>query len=171
MKNKKLRVILMSATSDAALYASYFGGNVASVEIAGTTFDVEDHWLPEALARTGFYVNRQGSVSAGSAWWAEHDTGNGNDDNEWEGKQDSESSVGDMSNLTMNRPVPLDLVAATVLEIDSSEAHGAVLVFLSGLDEIVRVASLLRSTDQIDRLLVVCIVQCVWRAIEPLVHR
>lgn len=146
----------MSATSDAVLYSSYFGGNVAQLEIAGTTFDVEDHWLPEILGRTGFYVDRRGGVRAGSAWWSEHDTG-GADNDDSEGYEDNDSSVGDLSILSMNRPVPLDLVAATVLEIDSAEEAGAVLVFLSGLDEIVRVASLLRSTDQISKLLVVCL--------------
>jgi ATP-dependent RNA helicase DHX36 len=48
-----LRVVLMSATVNADLFAAYFGG-CPTVEIPGFTFPVERHFLEEVVRRTGY---------------------------------------------------------------------------------------------------------------------
>lgn len=51
-----LRVVLMSATLDARVFAEYFGGEgkVKVVEIRGRMFPVEDYYLDQVLEKTRF---------------------------------------------------------------------------------------------------------------------
>eukprot|EP00658_Telonema_sp_P-2_P026988 TRINITY_DN2094_c0_g2_i1.p1 TRINITY_DN2094_c0_g2~~TRINITY_DN2094_c0_g2_i1.p1 ORF type:complete len:230 (+),score=50.46 TRINITY_DN2094_c0_g2_i1:31-720(+) len=92
--NKSLRVIMMSATSDAALYCSYFENhNVGSVEIAGTTFPVADIFLEEVLGRTGFTVDRRGAIRANSPWWSDNGAWDLEDDNPNPNSEDSHHGV------------------------------------------------------------------------------
>ena len=51
--NPKLTVILMSATLNAAGFASYFGG-AGTLHIPGRTFPIEDHFLEDAIEATGY---------------------------------------------------------------------------------------------------------------------
>lgn len=55
-ERKDLRVVLMSATLDARVFAEYFGGEgkVKMVEIMGRMFPVEDYYLDQVIARTRF---------------------------------------------------------------------------------------------------------------------
>ncbi|XP_057836975.1 DExH-box ATP-dependent RNA helicase DExH1 isoform X1 [Cryptomeria japonica] len=58
----KLHVILMSATVEAELFASYFkqklGADTAIVNIPGYTFPVQDFYLEDVLELTGYNVGR-----------------------------------------------------------------------------------------------------------------
>lgn len=55
-ERKDLRVVLMSATLDARVFAEYFGGEgkVKMVEIMGRMFPVEDYYLDQVIAKTRF---------------------------------------------------------------------------------------------------------------------
>lgn len=60
-----LRVVAMSATVDAALFAKYFTDKVPGgcpvVEIPGRTFPVVEYRLEDAIEATGCGVSRDGS--------------------------------------------------------------------------------------------------------------
>ncbi|WFD30080.1 RNA helicase [Malassezia sp. CBS 17886] len=61
-RNPDLRVVLMSATIDAAAFQAYFGG-APCVHIPGRTFPVAEHYLEDVVAQTGF-VSRAPSARA-----------------------------------------------------------------------------------------------------------
>ena len=51
--NPNLRVVLMSATLNAAGFAAYFGG-AAMLHIPGRTFPIDDYFLEDAIEATGY---------------------------------------------------------------------------------------------------------------------
>ena len=56
MRRTSLKIVLMSATVDADIFSSYFGGpeKVARVHIEGRTYPVQDVYLDTVLRKTGF---------------------------------------------------------------------------------------------------------------------
>ncbi|KDD73122.1 hypothetical protein H632_c2511p0, partial [Helicosporidium sp. ATCC 50920] len=70
-KRKDLRVVLMSATADAQLFASYYerglGERVGFVDIPGRTFPVRVEFLEEVLQRTGFLVGKKSKWAKGGS--------------------------------------------------------------------------------------------------------
>jgi len=60
-RRRDLRVVLMSATADATLFANYFrqdGASVSLVNIPGFTYPVRELYLEDVLERTGFVVGQ-----------------------------------------------------------------------------------------------------------------
>lgn len=55
--NKKLKVILMSATIDSELFSSYFD-NCPVINVPGRMFDVEIMHLGDVLMETGYKSNK-----------------------------------------------------------------------------------------------------------------
>lgn len=55
-----LRVILMSATLDADRFAAYWGVNTPRMHIPGRTFPVQDFFLEDVLALTGYIPPKKG---------------------------------------------------------------------------------------------------------------
>ncbi|KAL2753890.1 hypothetical protein ACRALDRAFT_2043028 [Sodiomyces alcalophilus JCM 7366] len=117
MKTRKnhLKLILMSATLDAASFKDYFasqGLDVGLVEIPGRTYPVEDYYLDDIVSMTGFRANT--------------------DDMDGETVGKTIQSLGHRINY--------DLLTETVstidLELSYSEKSGGILVFLPGVAEI-----------------------------------
>ncbi|MCJ1275160.1 hypothetical protein MMC21_002960 [Puttea exsequens] len=122
-KRKDLKVILMSATLDAGVFDRYFSttARVATIEISGRTFPVEDYYLDDIIRLTGF-----GSKSRNSK------------------THESDAEDGDPSVAAAIQGVGMrinyDLIASTVQAIDSQlgSQDGGILVFLPGTMEINR---------------------------------
>ena len=124
--NKRLRVVLMSATLDSQAFIDYFGGlkRVGSVNIAGRTFPVKDFYLDDVIHMTNFQPGRYAI----------------DDDDELplEGMMDQLSMGKTIQRLGVG--INYDLIAATVRHIDQSlgSKDGAILIFLPGTLEIDR---------------------------------
>ena len=122
-QRKDLKVILMSATLDAAVFERYFSGTstVGRIEIQGRTYSVEDYYLDDVLRLTGF------------------DTGSRNANFEEDEADGAEVSVaGAIQRIGMR--INYNLIAATVRAIDSQlgNQEGGILIFLPGTMEIDR---------------------------------
>ncbi|KAF2087876.1 P-loop containing nucleoside triphosphate hydrolase protein [Saccharata proteae CBS 121410] len=126
-QRKDLKVILMSATLDAEVFAKYFEaavGKVGMIEIQGRTHPVQDYYVDDVVRMSGF---------------------NGHTfDEEWDEevaqKQMSESLKG------IGMRINYDLIAQTVQMIDAQlgSQDGGVLIFLPGTMEIDRTIQALR---------------------------
>ncbi|KAI9836694.1 MAG: hypothetical protein M1838_005003 [Thelocarpon superellum] len=164
------KVVLMSATMDTDLFAGYFqsssedgsGTACPSLTVPGRTFPVHEKYLDEILA-----ILRQHDSTAlrlldedrdtRAYLQIEHDLQQGRIHRHIGGADSGEvaidwktrrvvSSDGEVSTSTEREDglVPLGLVALTVAHIAQTSDEGAILVFLPGLDEILKTAQLLR---------------------------
>lgn len=139
-KRKDLKLILMSATLDAAVFEDYFkpGGNVGRVEISGRTYPVEDYYLDDVVRMTGFNAGRGGRP---------------NDDDEDTAGMDADIKTA-IQNIGMR--INYDLINQTVKEIDAELTHlrqdGGILIFLPGVMEISRALDSLRSIPNLHAL-------------------
>ncbi|EFX01197.1 dead deah box DNA helicase [Grosmannia clavigera kw1407] len=125
-----LRLVLMSATLDAATFRDYFardGLSVASVEIAGRTFPVEDLYLDDVIRATGFGLDGAGR------------RGGGGGDNEADPVAKAIQQLGSR----INYGLVADTVRAIDEELTRTNDAGAVLVFLPGVAEINQVCGML----------------------------
>ncbi|KAL8829617.1 MAG: hypothetical protein Q9191_001910, partial [Dirinaria sp. TL-2023a] len=118
-----LKVVLMSATLEAGVFESYFGGpsKVAKIEIQGRTFPVEDFYLDDVIRFTGFTNNTYNKSSKEEDW------------------DDDETSVaGAIQGL--GQKINYELIASTVQAIDAhlGSQDGGILIFLPGTLEIDR---------------------------------
>ncbi|KAK3940754.1 putative ATP-dependent RNA helicase ucp12 [Diplogelasinospora grovesii] len=147
-KRRDLKLVLMSATLDAAAFKDYFTADhpnmpVGLVEIAGRTYPVTDYYLDDVIRMTGFSFpdNRYGRYD--------------NDDN-----RDSKpsSSLQDNNVDPINKiiqrlgsRVNYDLLVESVRAIDSdlsaSGKSGGILIFLPGVAEITRTCNALRNSS------------------------
>ncbi|KAJ9376654.1 hypothetical protein DTO063F5_8677 [Paecilomyces variotii] len=122
---KDLKVILMSATLDAEVFARYFGGHdrVGQVTIPGRTFPVEDYYLDDVLRQTGFAPEYSQKTR---------------EDADFDDAPPEESMGKILRGLGMG--INYDLIAATVRQIDSElgDQPGGILIFLPGTLEIDR---------------------------------
>ena len=126
-KRKDLKIILMSATLDADVFAGYFGGRgvVKLINIEGRTFPVTDHYLDTVIKKTGFTgVGGSGGRQGG---------GRGNQAEEDDGLDEVDASIGQIIR-SMGDRINYGLIANTVMYIDRQlgDADGAILIFLPG---------------------------------------
>ena len=130
-RRQSLKVILMSATLDAAIFEDYFGGPsiVGKVEIPGRTFPVEDYYLDDVVQFTGFRAGFQ----------------NAKPEEREENWEDPEISV---SNTIRGIGVDVnyELIASTVhaIDLELGPELGGILIFLPGTLEINRTIEALR---------------------------
>jgi HrpA-like RNA helicase len=131
---KDLKVILMSATLDADVFASYFHnvGPVGMVEIEGRTHRVDDYYIDDVVRFTGF---------------------NGRRNDEFDEEEDQEKSMA-ASLKSIGMRINYDLVAETVRYIDRQlgAKDGAILIFLPGAMEIDRTIQALRQDSRFHAL-------------------
>lgn len=129
MRTKKdmLRLVLMSATLDAATFKNYFaseGLSVGMVEISGRTFPVNEYFLDDVIRMTGYGVDKA-------------DTGFINGDT--------------MGRIIQNlgHRINYNLIAEAVKAIDYELTYekktGGILIFLPGVGEINQTCNALRS--------------------------
>ena len=168
------QVVLMSATMDTELFASYFKTNIPgqgamdcpSLSVPGRTFPVRERYIDEILKdmtasqqsmtamhgdpTTKDYLEseerfRRENPSEGSS---NAPAAGGSDRSVIDWKRERKvSSDGEFTvvNEKENALVPVGLVTCTVAHIARTTQEGAVLVFLPGLEEIVKVEEDLRN--------------------------
>jgi ATP-dependent RNA helicase DHX57 len=117
-KREDLKVILMSATLDAAVFEAYFNevGPVGRVEIEGRTHPVTDYYVDDVVHFTGFKGHGMG----------DEDTG--------------EDKLFSANLRSIGFGINYDLIAETVRHIDRQlgPKDGGILIFLPGTMEIDR---------------------------------
>lgn len=132
---KDLKLILMSATLDAAIFEKYFSATstVSKIEIQGRTHPVQDIYLDDVLRLTGFGGNMA------------------DDDEADEGGR--EPSMG-AALRTVGMRINYDLIAQTVEAIDAQlgSQDGGILIFLPGVAEIDRTIKALQVLSHIHAL-------------------
>lgn len=133
-KRKDLKLILMSATLDASTFRNYFladGIEVGSVEIAGRTYPVRDHYLEDIIPWIGFNAR-------GEAPEADYDA-----------SRDQLKSQDPVAKIIgrLGGRVNYDLIVETARRVNTELGGkpGGILIFMPGVPEINRTCSVLRS--------------------------
>ncbi|KAI1503554.1 P-loop containing nucleoside triphosphate hydrolase protein [Biscogniauxia marginata] len=141
-RRKDLKLVLMSATLDAATFKNYFtseGLHVGLVEIAGRTYPVEDYYLDDIIRMTNFTVEDDRSRNF-------RDEGLVN--SESVGEKASQDPINKIIQRLGSR-INYNLLAETAKEIDLDLHHnnkkGGILIFLPGVAEINRMVNQLRA--------------------------
>jgi ATP-dependent RNA helicase DHX57 len=140
-KRPDLKVVLMSATLDANIFSSYFGGpeKVAQVHIPGRTYPVIDYYLDDVVKA----VNGNGLSR------------------DPEDEVDDDCFTAQMSNLSIGQSIRelgmginYRLIADLVMKVDNDLGTdpGGILIFLPGTLEIDRCLGALRSVPRIHAL-------------------
>ncbi|KAK6543094.1 hypothetical protein TWF694_007017 [Orbilia ellipsospora] len=136
-KRKDLKLVLMSATLNAKVFADYFG-NVEIVNIEGRTFPVNDFYLDDVVKLIQFDAFAHGGRSKPiDAETAEMDP-----------------TVGAQIRA-LGQGTNYDLIASTVSAIDEElgDEEGSILVFLSGTLEIQRALNAINNLPESYRYL------------------
>ncbi|PPE01629.1 hypothetical protein GOBAR_DD01346 [Gossypium barbadense] len=140
-----LRLILMSATINADLFSKYFG-NAPTIHIPGLTFPVAELFLEDVLQKTRYISNENLTIIK-----AIHEGGGKVQPNQTSVVNvlpdvDIDSEYKNYSASTRHSleawsgsQIDLGLVEATLEHICRHEADGAILVFLTGWDDISKV--------------------------------
>ncbi|KAL1211160.1 DExH-box ATP-dependent RNA helicase DExH1 [Cardamine amara subsp. amara] len=139
-----LRLILMSATINADMFSTYFG-NAPTIHIPGFTFPVAELFLEDVLEKSRYSIKSSDSGNyQGSSRGRRRDS---------ESKKDDLTTVFEDVDINFHyksyssatrrsleawsgAQIDLDLVEATIEHICRREGDGAILVFLTGWDEI-----------------------------------
>ncbi|KAG7288704.1 hypothetical protein NEMBOFW57_005060 [Staphylotrichum longicolle] len=139
-KRRDLKLILMSATLDAASFRDYFMADrqnvtVGLVEISGRTYPVQDFYLDDVIRMTGFTVLYK------------YDS---YDDGVRTPSGDQEADPINKIIQKLGTRINYDLLVETVKGIDedlsSQHKAGGILIFLPGVAEISRACNALRSS-------------------------
>lgn len=133
MKSKKdmIKLILMSATLDAATFKNYFtseGLSVGTVEIAGRTFPVDEYYLDDVIRMTGFNAENPEGGFIGD---------------EMMGK------IIQKIGHRINYPLLTETVKAIDYELAYEKKSGGILIFLPGVGEINQTCNALRSISSL----------------------
>ncbi|KAH0602551.1 uncharacterized protein H6S33_008632 [Morchella sextelata] len=136
-----LRVVLMSATLDADVFADYFGGaeKVRRVEIQGRTYPVQDFYLDQVIVKTRFDAGGRMLPSAQGGGGGGGGGGGSKNAVSAEDLRGIDPGVGNIIRGLGDR-INYNLIAATVAHIDEELGvdDGAILIFLPGTMEIQR---------------------------------
>ncbi|KAI0855442.1 DEAD/DEAH box helicase [Xylaria cubensis] len=144
-----LKLVLMSATLDAAAFQNYFaseGLQVGLVEIAGRTFPVEDYYLDDIIRMTNFTVDNDRYRDRD-----DRDRDNGLLDNSSSSTtQNSQDPINKVIQKLGSR-INYSLLVETAKAIDEDLYHGnekgGILIFLPGVAEINRTVNQLRAVS------------------------
>lgn len=135
-QRKDLRVILMSATLDADIFSSYFGGPgvVGKVEIQGRAHPVQDYFLDDVVRLINFNKDKAPEPEA-------------------QEDPNTDPSVS-KSILSLGIGISYNLIAALVNHISTSlpTSSGGILIFLPGTLEITRCLDQLRTIPKLHPL-------------------
>ncbi|KAJ8754471.1 hypothetical protein K2173_005632 [Erythroxylum novogranatense] len=147
-----LRVILMSATINANLFSDYFG-NAPIIHIPGFTFPVEELFLEDVLERTRYSIQSESENIHGNSRRRRREQDLKKDPmTELFEDTDIDSHYKNYSASTRlsleswpGSQLDLGLVEATIEYICRHEAAGAILVFLTGWDDISKLVDKIKS--------------------------
>lgn len=133
MKSRKdmLKLVLMSATLDAATFKYYFaseGLSVGSVEIPGRTFPVDEYYLDDVIRMTNYGVDRSD---------AEFISG------------DSMGKIIQKLGHRINYNLIVEAVKAIDFELSYEKKSGGILIFLPGVGEINHCCHALRQINSL----------------------
>ncbi|KAH8179625.1 helicase associated domain (HA2) domain-containing protein [Sarocladium implicatum] len=123
-----LKLVLMSATLDAATFKSYFtseGLSVGLVEISGRTFPVEEYHLDDVVRMTGY-----GATQSDKEFITD----------------DSMGKIIQQLGHRVNYNLIAEAVKAIDFELSYEKKTGGILIFLPGVGEINQACSWLRQT-------------------------
>ncbi|XP_040583903.1 ATP-dependent DNA/RNA helicase DHX36 [Lepeophtheirus salmonis] len=160
IQRKDLKVILMSATLNAQQFARYFDG-CPIVEIPGRIFPVEEHFLEDVLEMTNFPISYSVEYS-GSYKKRQNTAKKANRENgeyirlfsqflrNIEPKF-SDSTMESLSTCQSEQFNP-ELIANLVQYIHTKKPEGAILIFLSGWNEISKVHELFTGDSEYSRI-------------------
>ncbi|KAI0377971.1 P-loop containing nucleoside triphosphate hydrolase protein [Hypomontagnella monticulosa] len=147
-RRKDLKLVLMSATLDAATFQSYFtseGLRVGLVEIAGRTYPVEDYYLDDIIRMTGF--------SADNGRYRDRDEGMFDEANDQgsvdKGPQDPINKTIQRLGSRINYSLLVETAKAIDADLYQSNKKGGILIFLPGVAEINRTVNQLRAVSSL----------------------
>ncbi|KAI1175456.1 DEAD/DEAH box helicase [Nemania sp. FL0916] len=144
-QRRDLKLVLMSATLDAAAFKSYFtseGLQVGLVEIAGRTFPVEDYYLDDIIRMTNFTVEDRRYHDRG-----DHDDGliGGGSEN----AQDPINKIIQKLGSRINYSLLVEATKAIDEELSYLNKKGGILIFLPGVAEINRTVNQLKAVSSL----------------------
>lgn len=131
-KKDMLKLVLMSATLDAATFKTYFeteGLSVGAVEISGRTFPVEEYHLDDVIRMTGFGVD-------------------GPDDGSFIGDETMGKVIQKLGHR-INYSLIAEAVKAIDYELSYDKNSGGILIFLPGVGEINQACNSLRAINSL----------------------
>ncbi|KAH6771511.1 RNA helicase family protein [Perilla frutescens var. hirtella] len=143
----ELRVILMSATLDAELFSSYFGG-APMVQIPGFTYPVQIHFLESILETTGYKLtplNQIDDYGTDRTWKMSKQAPRKRKSQIASAVEETFSAADFKDYSTQTREslscwnpdcLGFNLIEYLLCNICESERPGAVLVFMTGWDDI-----------------------------------
>ncbi|KAM7255732.1 hypothetical protein ACFE04_008630 [Oxalis oulophora] len=131
-----LRLILMSATINADMFSKYFG-NAPTMHIPGFTFPVSELFLEDVLEKTRYSIKSEFNFQGNSRRKRQQETKKDrlNVDIDTQYKKYSTYTRKSIEGWSGSE-LDLGLVEATIEHICRYEGHGAILVFLTGWDDI-----------------------------------
>ncbi|KAK4696364.1 hypothetical protein P7C71_g1538, partial [Lecanoromycetidae sp. Uapishka_2] len=170
------QIVLMSATMDTELFASYFKGEIAgqgptncpSLSVPGRTFPVKERYLDEIIKEmtaaspvsqlqamhmdleSKEFLESEDRFRVQNPTSKSQEISNASTDEvaviDWK-RERTLSADGTSTNIDEkeNALIPFGLTACTIAHVAKTTQEGAILVFLPGLAELVKVDNLLRS--------------------------
>ncbi|XP_077217577.1 RNA helicase family protein isoform X2 [Tasmannia lanceolata] len=142
LRRPDLRLILMSATINADLFSKYFG-NAPTMHIPGLTFPVEELFLEDVLEKTHYNIKSEFDSFQGNAWRRRNFDSKKDPLTESFEEVDINSHYKNYSTSTKRSleawsglQLDFGLVEATIEFVCQHERDGAILVLLTGWDEI-----------------------------------
>ena len=170
------KIMLMSATMDTELFASYFQTDIPgkgkidcpTLSVPGRTFPVKERYLDDILKEisagsptqlvtmradpdTKEYLDAETRFRNDNPTAASHESADGSTKEisliDWKRERNSIDGGAAVDPVTEkeNSIIPFGLVACTIAHIAKTSQEGAILVFLPGLAEIVKVEEILKS--------------------------
>ncbi|KAI0490635.1 DEAD/DEAH box helicase [Xylaria cf. heliscus] len=139
-QRRNLKLVLMSATLDAAAFKSYFtseGLQVGLVEIAGRTFPVEDYYLDDIIRMTNFTIEND-------RYRDRDDRDEGLLDGGSQNAQDPINKVIQKLGSRINYSLLVETAKAIDEDLHLSNKKGGILIFLPGVAEINRTVNQLK---------------------------
>lgn len=148
-----LRLILMSATLNADLFAKYYG-NAPKIHIPGLTFPVSELYLEDVLEKTRYVIRAESDNLSGNSRGkrrleeSQRDSlAEAFEDVDIDSHYKSYSLSTRRSLEAWSTKFDMGLVEATIEYICRHEGDGAILVFLTGWDEISKVHDRLKENN------------------------
>ncbi|XP_021769604.1 DExH-box ATP-dependent RNA helicase DExH1-like [Chenopodium quinoa] len=149
-----LRLILMSATINADLFSHYFG-NAPTIHIPGLTFPVEEFFLEDVLEKTRYRIKQESDNFQGNSRRRVKQLDSKKDpvtelfedvdidSHYWSYTINTRKSLEAWSSVQLD----LSLVESTIEHICRHEGEGAILVFLTGWDEISKLLDSMKANN------------------------
>ncbi|GAA98627.1 hypothetical protein E5Q_05314 [Mixia osmundae IAM 14324] len=145
--NKHIKIVLMSATVDQALFAGYFNG-APCISLQGLAYPVQDFYLEDYLPTLGYVAPSTKPSRKYSAEEIARIEGSFKEHGVTE-----PAHISTLAMLTRSGKIDYGLIEALVSRLLIDTDDGAILIFMTGVAEIARLCELLRSTQTTSTLI------------------